>query len=53
MCGRYRLTRRRQLEIEQYYGVDEVTDLDIWERQFNIPPRAMAPIILEFRVGKL
>jgi putative SOS response-associated peptidase YedK len=47
MCGRYRLTRRRQLEIEQYYGGDEVNDLDIWERQFNIPPREMAPIVFE------
>lgn len=47
MCGRYRLTRRRQLEIEHYYGVDEVNDLDIWERQSNIPPTEMAPIILQ------
>jgi putative SOS response-associated peptidase YedK len=34
------------LEIEHYYGVDDANDLDIWERQFNIPPREMAPIIL-------
>ena len=47
MCGRYRLTRRRMIEIEQYYGVDDVNDLDIWERQFNIPPREMAPIVLQ------
>src|SRR5213594_1671691 len=47
MCGRYRLTRRRLIEIEHYYGVDDVNDLDIWERQFNIPPREMAPIVLE------
>lgn len=47
MCGRYRLTRRRQLEIENYYGVEDVNDLDIWERQFNIPPTEMAPIVLE------
>lgn len=46
MCGRYRLTRRRMIEIEHYYGVDDVNDLDIWERQFNIPPREMAPIVL-------
>jgi putative SOS response-associated peptidase YedK len=39
------------LEIEQYYGVDDVTDLDLWERQFNIPPREMAPIVFE-RNGK-
>ncbi len=49
MCGRYRLTRRRMLEIEQYYGVDDVNDLEIWERQFNIPPREMAPIVLAER----
>jgi putative SOS response-associated peptidase YedK len=42
MCGRYRLTRRRLLEIENYYGVDDVNDLEILERQFNIPPREMA-----------
>ena len=47
MCGRYRLSRRRLIEIENYYGMDEVNDLDIWERQFNIPPREMAPIIFE------
>jgi putative SOS response-associated peptidase YedK len=47
MCGRYRLTRRRMMEIEEYYGVDDASDLDIWERQFNIPPREMAPIVLE------
>jgi len=35
------------LEIENYYGVDDVNDLDIWERQFNIPPREMAPIVLQ------
>jgi putative SOS response-associated peptidase YedK len=39
------------LEIEHYYGVDDVNDLDIWERQFNIPPREMAPIVFE-RNGK-
>jgi putative SOS response-associated peptidase YedK len=47
MCGRFRLTRRRLMEIEGYYGIDDVKDLDIWQRQFNIPPREMAPIILK------
>jgi putative SOS response-associated peptidase YedK len=47
MCGRYRLTKRRMLEIEDYYGVDEVTDLEMWKREFNIPPREMAPAVLE------
>ena len=35
------------LEIEHYYSVEDVNDLDIWERQFNIPPREMAPIVFE------
>ena len=47
MCGRYRLTKRRMLEIEDYYGVDEVIDLEMWKREFNIPPREMAPAVLE------
>ncbi len=47
MCGRYRLTRERQHEIEEYYGIDDVRDLAVWKRQFNIPPREMAPIILQ------
>ena len=49
MCGRYRLTKRRMLEIEDYYGVDEVIDLEMWKREFNIPPREMAPAVLEAR----
>jgi hypothetical protein len=47
MCGRYRLTQRRLMEIEGYYGIDDVTDLDMWERQFNIPPGEMAAIVFE------
>jgi putative SOS response-associated peptidase YedK len=35
------------LEIEQYYGVDDVSDKNIWERQFNIPPREIATIVLQ------
>ena len=34
------------MEIERYYGVDGVNDLELWERQFNIPPREMSPIVL-------
>ena len=34
------------MEIEQYYGVDDANDLEIWERQFNIPPCEMALIVL-------
>ena len=47
MCGRYRLTKRRLLEIENYYGVDDVSDLEMWERQFNIPPTEMAPVVFD------
>ena len=39
-------TKNRMMEIEQYYGVDDANDLEIWERQFNIPPREMALIVL-------
>jgi hypothetical protein len=28
MCGRYRSTRRRLLEIDNYYGVEDVNDRD-------------------------
>ena len=44
MCGRYRLTKRRMLEIEDYYGVDEVTDLEMWKREYNIPRGEMAAV---------
>lgn len=35
------------LEIEEYYEIDEREDLDIWKREYNIPPREMAPAVLE------
>ena len=47
MCGRYRLTKRRMLEIEDYYEIDQVEDLEIWKREYNIPPREMAPVVSE------
>ena len=34
------------LEIELYYGVEDVNDLSVWARQFNISAREMAPVIL-------
>ena len=37
------------LEIEQYYEIDELEDLEIWKREYNIPPREMAPVVLEVR----
>jgi len=47
MCGRYRLTRRRMLEIEQYYEIEDLEDLELWKREYNIPPREMVPTVLE------
>ena len=47
MCARYRLTREGQHKIEEDYGIDDIDDLVICQRQFNIPPREMAPIILQ------
>ena len=47
MCARYRLTKRRMLEIKQYYDIDDLEDLEIWKREYNIPPREMAPVVLE------
>jgi len=35
------------LEIEDYYGIAELEDLEIWKREYNIPPREMAPVVLE------
>jgi len=35
------------LEIEQYYEIDDLADLEIWKREYNIPPREMAPVVLE------
>ena len=47
MCARYRLAKRRMLEIERYYDIDELADLEIWKREYNIPPREMAPVVLD------
>ena len=49
MCGRYRLTKRRMLEIEQYYEIDDLEDLELWKREYNIPPREIAPVVVEAR----
>jgi putative SOS response-associated peptidase YedK len=35
------------LEIEDYYEIDQVEDLEIWKREYNIPPREMAPVVSE------
>ena len=49
MCGRYRLTKRRMLEIEEYYGIDSIHELDLWQREFNIPPTEVAPIVFDHK----
>src|SRR5262245_13383938 len=49
MCRRYRLTKHRMLEIEDYYGIDDIWELDQWQREFNIPPTEMAPIIFDHK----
>jgi len=46
MCGR-RLTKRRMLEIDHYYEIDQVEDLEIWKREYNITSRGMAPGVSE------
>ena len=33
--------------MEQYYDIDELADLEVWKREYNIPPREMAPAVLE------
>jgi hypothetical protein len=37
------------LEIEDYYGIDDIRELDQWQREFNIPPTEMAPIIFDHK----
>jgi hypothetical protein len=34
--------KRRMLEIEEHYGIDSIRELDLWEREFNIPPTEVA-----------
>ena len=47
MCGRYRLTKGRMLEIEDYYGIEELEGLEIWKGEYNIPLREMVSAVLE------
>jgi hypothetical protein len=49
MCGRYRLTKRRMLEIQDYYGIDDIRELDLWQREFNTAE--VAPIIFDHKEG--
>jgi len=34
------------LEIDHYYDIYELEDLEIWKREYNIPPRETAPGVL-------
>jgi putative SOS response-associated peptidase YedK len=42
MCGRYRLSRRKQV-LEEYFDV--VTELDDWSPRYNIAPTQLVPVI--------
>jgi putative SOS response-associated peptidase YedK len=42
MCGRYRLSRRKQI-IEEHF--DAVSDAENWEPRFNIAPTQPVPVI--------
>jgi len=42
MCGRYRLSRRKQL-VEEYF--DSVSDEQDWEPRYNIAPTQPVPVI--------
>jgi putative SOS response-associated peptidase YedK len=42
MCGRYRLSRRKQL-VEEYFDVS--ADIDDWSPSYNIAPTQLAPVI--------
>ena len=42
MCGRYRLSRRKQM-IEEYFGT--VSDEDDWNPRYNIAPTQPVPVI--------
>jgi len=34
---------------EEYYDVDSIHELDLWEREFNIPPTEVAPIVFDHK----
>ena len=42
MCGRYRLSRRKQL-VDEYF--DSVSDESDWAPRYNIAPTQPAPVI--------
>ena len=38
MSERYRLTKRRMLEIEDYYGIEDLEGLEIWKGNTTFYP---------------
>jgi putative SOS response-associated peptidase YedK len=42
MCGRYRLSRRKQI-VEEYFG--SASDEQDWEPRYNIAPTQPVPVI--------
>src|SRR5579864_1813676 len=42
MCGRYRLSRQKQL-LEEYF--DSVSEIDDWNPRYNIAPTQPVPVI--------
>jgi putative SOS response-associated peptidase YedK len=50
MCGRYRLSRRKEL-LAQHFGAD-FTDVD-WEPRYNIAPTQAVPVVRQVAQGKL
>ena len=43
MCGRYRLSRRKEL-LAEYFDAD-LSDFDSWEPRYNIAPTQQVPIV--------
>ena len=43
MCGRYRLSRRKEL-LAEYFGAD-LSDFDSWEPRYNIAPTQQVPVV--------
>jgi putative SOS response-associated peptidase YedK len=46
VCGRYRLSRRKQM-IEEYFG--SVSSEDDWNPRYNIAPTQSVPVIRRIR----
>ena len=53
MCGRYQLTRKSQHKLQTYYNIDSIQCLKNWEREYNIPPRTVAPIITQQDIQRM